>query len=265
VTRFSIVTVCLNDAEGLVSTLRSVVRQTFSDFQFVVQDGGSTDATNDIVHDFGDWIEIYRSEPDSGIFQAMNRGLSLCTGDYTIFMNAGDMFESVETLAEVAPQIAPEDDLVAGLAIATETGRVHSYNPPNLFWRGSTFDHQATFARTSILQKFGFDESLRITGDLDLFSRLRLDGIQVRRIPTVVCRKPFEQGASSSFMARFPERYSVLMRHFGDMYPVDAALAGDLARYLAQTYGLVESEWGMEAMDVRSLLTLRETLERLSR
>lgn len=264
-TRFSVVTVCFNDADALLTTIRSVVRQSFGEYQFVVQDGGSTDATNDIVSGFGDWIDVYRSEPDRGIYQAMNRGLGACTGAYTIFMNAGDRFEAPDTLLEIASQIADEDDVVAGLAVESETGKVHTYNPPDLFWKGSTVDHQATFVRTSLLQRFGFDESLKVGGDLDLFSRLRVAGVEVRRIPTIVCRKPFQQGASSSFMARFPERYSILMRHFGEHYPVDAALAGDLAKYLAREYGLVEGEWGLEAMNVKSLLDLHETLQQLSR
>jgi glycosyltransferase involved in cell wall biosynthesis len=264
VTKFSVVTVCFNDAEGLLSTIRSVVGQRLSDFQFVIQDAGSTDATNDIVSRFGNWIDAYSSEPDRGIYERMNRGLSACTGEYTIFLNAGERFESPDTLSEVASQIADEDDLVAGLAIASETGKVYPHNAPDLFWKGSTFDLQATFGRTRVLQTFGFDESLRVDGELDLFSRLRVASVPVRRIPTVVCRKPFQQRASSSFMAQFPERYSILMRYFGELYPVDAALAGDLAKYLVREYGLVEGEWGMEAMNVGALLDLRDTLERLS-
>ena len=93
-TTFSIVTVCYNSAAALVGTAKSVFDQAFSGLEYIVQDRASSDVTVDVVKTFGDWVDDFQSEPDGGVYQAMNRALSRCTGAFTLFLNPGDRFAS---------------------------------------------------------------------------------------------------------------------------------------------------------------------------
>lgn len=259
-TTFSIVTVCRNDADALVPTIRSVVNQTHGDLQYVVQDGGSTDATEALVKGFGDWVDVYASAPDSGIYQAMNRAVAHCTGAYTLFINAADYLVSRTTLAELSGQMQMDDDVVTGQAIEAETGKQHPFRAPNMYWAGMTFDHQAAVVRTDLLRENPFDESLRISGDFEFFSRLRLQGRTFRSIPLPICRKPYATGASASFIARFRERFGIAMTHFGDRHPVAFTLTGELIRFMVSEYGIRHRMDELEAMSVDELVRLSDEL-----
>ena len=88
----SIITVCYNAAHLLAKTVESVIEQTYKNIEYIVVDGNSTDNTNDIIAQYRNKISTYLSEPDSGIFDAMNKGISMAKGDLIIFLNAGDYF-----------------------------------------------------------------------------------------------------------------------------------------------------------------------------
>jgi len=261
VVTFSIVTVCRNDADALVPTIRNVVGQRFTDFQYVIQDGGSSDVTPSVVAGFGDWVDVFVSEPDTGIYQAMNRAVRLCTGRYTLFINAADMLFSLTTLAELAEQLEEGDDIVTGQSLAVETGKPHPFRPPEMFWAGMTFDHQAAVIRTDLLKQHPYDESLHISGDFDFFSRLRKEGANFRSIAQTICRKPYAVGASASFVARFRERFGIAMRNFGDVYPVEQTLKGELIQYMIKQCGVPHLKAKLETMSVPDILVLHDALQ----
>ncbi len=261
---FSIVTVCFNDAEALAPTIRSIVGQSFSDFQYVIQDGGSSDDTAGVVKSFGDWVDVFTSEPDGGIYPAMNRAVQRCTGTYTLFINAADMLAGPDVLADLAGQLAAGDDIVTGQSIAVETGRPHPFRAPDMFWGGMTFDHQAAVVRTDLLKQFPYDEALRISADFDFFCRMRLRGASFRSIPLAICRKPYAMGASASFIVRFRERYGVAMRHFGDAYPVEETLTRELVQHMVKTFDAAHLKAHMETLKVDALLKLHDELESLT-
>ena len=90
--KISVITINLNNAEGLRRTLDSVFRQTTHDFELVVVDGASTDGSVELIHTYADRIDRWVSEPDGGIYNAMNKAVAMATGEYVIFMNSGDTF-----------------------------------------------------------------------------------------------------------------------------------------------------------------------------
>ena len=261
---FSIVTVCRNDAEALASTIRSIGAQTFSSFQYVIQDGGSSDHTEAVVRGFGDWVDVYRSEPDSGIYQAMNRAVQACIGKYTLFINAADTLFAPDTLAEMATKLYPDDDVVTGVSIALETGKSHPFRAPDRYWTGMTFDHQAAFIRTELLKRHPHDETLRISGDYDVFCRLRLAGAKFRQVDQPICRKPYSTGVSASFIGRFRERFAIAVRHFGVSFPVEQTLKGELIEYISRQFDADHLTARMEGMTVADLLALHDELERIT-
>src|ERR1035437_595442 len=99
--KLSIITVNLSNATGLRKTIESVISQTFTDYEYLIIDGGSTDGSLDIIKEFADRMSYWVSEPDGGIYNAMNKGIAWATGDWIIFMNSGDVFRNIEVLENV--------------------------------------------------------------------------------------------------------------------------------------------------------------------
>ena len=103
--KFSIITICYNAAAVIERTLQSVTGQSWADKEYIIVDGASKDSTLDIVGKYREGIDILVSEPDKGLYDAMNKGLKLATGDYVLFMNAGDRFHEDTTLEQIASQV----------------------------------------------------------------------------------------------------------------------------------------------------------------
>lgn len=261
VMKISIVTVCYNDSYALVPTLLSIGKQTYDDIEVIVQDGASTDGTPEIVKMFGNWITKYESKPDTGIYQAMNRAIEKCTGEFAVFMNAADRFLTPTSLEELVAEITPRDDVIYGYSQSEETGQVHKYRPENMYWAGMTFDHQATAVKTSLLKKHKYREGLKISGDYDLMSRMRLSGANFRQIDKVVAIKPFEYGASSGFVDRFRDRYNVALQHFGEEYPVRSTLLNELVNHVVVAYGAEFKREELLRMEVEEILAFVDKLD----
>jgi glycosyltransferase involved in cell wall biosynthesis len=179
----SIVTVTLNDLPNLIMTARSVAAQDFPDKEYIICDGASTDGTLAQLPELG--ADKYISEPDHGIFDAMNKGLSLCSGDFICFLNAGDTFYAPEVLRQVAAAIHRHRDtsLFYGDVYFKNSIRPFSVQPDRLtsflLYRG-TVCHQAWFVKADIYHTLGgFDPHLTFTGDYDALCRM----FHVHRVP----------------------------------------------------------------------------------
>ena len=88
--KISIITVNYNDREGLKKTIESVINQTWQDFEFIIIDGGSTDGSREVIEQYKDKIDYWISEPDKGIYNAMNKGIKAASGEFLLFLNSGD-------------------------------------------------------------------------------------------------------------------------------------------------------------------------------
>jgi len=183
-TIFSIITVCLNAKKEIVPTSLSLKTQVFQNFEWIVIDGGSVDGTLDFLAG-NDRITTYVSEPDSGIYEAMNKGIRLAKGNYCLFLNAGDYLFDNYVLYNVANSLG--GDLIVGRmhVVAppeskkkTKTKRYDTQNihtKEYLYYR--SLPHQATFIRRSVFDRFGeYDTSYKIIGDHDFFTRVLLNG-----------------------------------------------------------------------------------------
>lgn len=260
--RFSVITIVRNDPVGVIRTLQSVFSQSYKNFEVIVQDGASTDETSDVLRGFGDWIDSLVIEKDGGIYDAMNRALRRATGDYLIFMNAADLFVDGHVLEKVATMIDPEnDDIFAGQALSDETGKVHTYRPPHLFWLGSTIDHQAAFIRTTLMKQLEYDQSYKIAGDLHFFTRARQGGANIRHERIFVARKPFSVGVSSDFTDRVNDRLSMLEEAWGDKHPVRQTITKEVAADLRKTFAISEDYFPEQP--IQDMLRLRGEWMRL--
>lgn len=170
---FSIITVCYNAEKTIRETIESVLMQEWKNFEYIIIDGASTDSTVDLVRQYAamdDRIE-WHSEPDSGIFNAMNKGISYANGNMLYFLNAGDALHSGDVLGKVA-EVAVQSDIVIGdIAFKTEHGlREQKYSVgselrENLE-RGRMVCHQVIFAAPDCLEQ-GFDERFKFCADYD--------------------------------------------------------------------------------------------------
>ncbi len=174
--KLSVVTVCLNDKDGAERTLRSLFSQSFDDFEHIVIDGGSTDGTLDVFEKYRDKIDKFVSEKDEGIYDAMNKGVSLAEGEYVFFLNAGDWLVSRNSLERAfAPPPAAEIVYFDAL-IETPKGRLVRKPSPSklsdLFMYLDTIPHQNSFTAKKLFDRAGlFDKKYKIAADYEFFLR----------------------------------------------------------------------------------------------
>ena len=145
--KFSIITINYNNKDGLEMTINSVLGQSFQDFEYIIIDGGSTDGSIDVIKKYKSRIDYWVSEPDKGVYNAMNKGIGKATGEYINFMNSGDAYHLPSALETIA-EMHSEADIIIGGYYETEKGVSHTIPPQNvtlLTLMKYTINHQATF------------------------------------------------------------------------------------------------------------------------
>ena len=174
----TIITVCRNHAQELERTIRSVESQTWQEKEYLVIDGASTDDSLDVIKAHEASITRWVSEPDQGIYDAMNKGVKMAQGEWVIFMNAGDTFAGDDTLQRVFGN--PQDaDVIYGDVIKGEL--VKKAEAPRNAHR-MFYCHQSAFVRTSCLREFPFDIRHRMSADFKQVKQLYLNGKRFRQL-----------------------------------------------------------------------------------
>lgn len=163
--KVSVITVNFNNKPGLERTLKSVVAQTCRDFEYIIIDGGSTDGSKDVIEDFHRHQSLpgfkYVSEPDKGIYDGMNKGITMATGEYLLFMNSGDCFSSEHVIAMFNNKQIHTADLIVGRQHYIRNGkksvcrRTFAEEVNERFLISNTLPHQATFIKRELMQKVG--------------------------------------------------------------------------------------------------------------
>lgn len=180
--KVSIITVVYNAAETVRDCLESVLGQTYPHLEYVVIDGGSTDGTADIVRSYGAKIAQFVSEPDQGIYDAMNKGIALATGDIIGLLNADDLYRHADVIAHVVDRLnqTGSDAVYSDMVYVdrVDTSRVVRYwrgglYPANGFLWGWMPAHPTLFLRRSVYEQYGlFTTALRSAADYELMVRV---------------------------------------------------------------------------------------------
>lgn len=178
--RFSIITVCYNAEKEIRETILSVLGQTYIDYEYLIIDGASSDRTLVIAKELSKNVNVsvtIVSEPDSGIYDAMNNAVRLAKGEFVIFLNAGDYFVNKYVLGKIADALKPEDDIIFGdhYSIIMNKRRLHPAIHKNEIGR-TLFCHQASATRRSLLVERLFNTEFRILADCDFFDASFLAG-----------------------------------------------------------------------------------------
>lgn len=210
----TVITVCFNAAAVIEKTIRSVLEQQYDNLEYLIIDGASRDGTLDIVRRYQDRISRVVSEPDRGLYDAMNKGIGLATGEWILFMNADDVFVDPLVVADAAAFMAqhPEADAVFGnteqiLEHGTYTIRSETpYREHKI-----TFCHQSIFVRTDVLRTHPFDLRYRYAADYEQLSHFYLEGRHFVHFDRTVARMEMRGGTTfDNTIASAEELYAII-------------------------------------------------------
>jgi glycosyltransferase involved in cell wall biosynthesis len=216
----SIITVNLNNFTGLKKTIKGVFEQTWKDFEFIVIDGGSNDGSKEFIESQNDKITYWVSEPDTGVYNGMNKGIVASRGEYLLFLNSGDYFYDEFVLEKINPTVKEEDLIYFNVKIRGNSNNTVSY-PPQLRFsdlRYGTICHQAVFIKRKLFEKVGpYDESLKIVSDWKFFIlalfKYNCSYRGVNKILTIYDTEGISAAESSKAVIA-AERNEVLNKHF---------------------------------------------------
>ncbi len=227
--RISIITVCFNEKK-IEATCQSIVCQNWRDFEWIVVDGGSTDGTVDILNKYRDHMSVFISEKDSGIYNAMNKGISHAQGEYLIFMNGGDYFLDPYALERVfAHNTWKEDIIYCDALFLKKDGSTllrefkDSQTDLSEFLAYSSFAHQATFIRRNLFEQYGgYNEKHKIVSDWEKW----IEFIVVHHATCKHCNRIVAihnyNGISSQFTKEhLDERANVLTQYYPGKFNSD--------------------------------------------
>ena len=237
--KFTVVTCTYNAERELQRTLDSVQRQTFCNIEHIIMDGGSKDKTLAMVRAYQHKCAVGEnaheivvvSEPDKGLYDAMNKSIDMATGDYLVFMNAGDVFPSGDTLEFVEGCVGEGEELPGVLYgdtdIVNDESRFLCHRrlspPKRLSWRsfkwGMLVCHQSFYARTDIAKQVHYDLSYRFSADVDWCIRIMKESAR-RRLPlrnvNAVVTNFLDGGMTTqNHRASLRERFRVMCVHYG--------------------------------------------------
>jgi cellulose synthase/poly-beta-1,6-N-acetylglucosamine synthase-like glycosyltransferase len=204
----SIISVVYNGAEGLPSTIESVLRQERDDLEYIVIDGGSTDCTVELLRSYGDRIDYWMSASDAGIYDAMNKGIALARGQFVYHLNVGDELQRIPKLFD-EPVLA--DTMCIAGVVQTAQGGLHVPSVGTALKFHNTLHHQGCFYRKT--RELHYDVSYKVFSDFDLNQRILSGRNRVALSPEIVATH--DVGGISHTTNRFFEVYDIVRKNFG--------------------------------------------------
>lgn len=220
--KLTIITINFNHKAGLKRTIGSVVNQTFTDYEWIVVDGGSTDGSKELLERYQEHFAWWCSEPDDGVYNAMNKGIKHATGEYINFMNAGDLFASPTILDEILSKPHNADVLYGRMVVGAIDGDEYWSNmmKPRLRWfdfYNCTLNHQSTFTKREMFLKHGlFDESYKVYADWRHFAQIiGVEKVTSEYIPLII--SIYEGGGISATQAETCKKELARLRQ--EVYP----------------------------------------------
>ena len=221
--RISVVTICYNAYEELCHTLRSVAAQEYPHVEYIIVDGASTDDSHKLFEEYKAHIDVLISEADKGIYDAMNKGIKVATGDYICFMNAGDTFHSPTTLTEVFAQVGTSTpDVIYGETDLVDTDRSflrhRRLSAPEVltkdsFLWGMLVCHQSFYPRRDIVPLY--DLSYRFSSDFDWCIRILKESKHNHNTHLILTDYLSEGVTTQNHKASLQERFHIMRRHYG--------------------------------------------------
>lgn len=201
--KISVITVCYNAVNEIERTMLSVLNQTYRNIEYIVIDGGSTDGTVDIIKKYTDRLAHWVSEPDKGIYDAMNKGINVATGDYINFMNAGDSFFESNVLKSVVNFIENDAIIVYGQVMKVYN-RFQFVSPVGQveldgLKQNVRLPHQGMFTKSKYQKSHLFDTAYRSAADYNFYYHAHfIDNCKFQFLPIIVANYDSETGMSKT-------------------------------------------------------------------
>lgn len=248
--KFSIVTINYNNANGLRQTMDSIISQRCDNYEWIVIDGGSTDGSEQLIQENSCLFAYWCSEPDKGVYDAMNKGISHTTGEYIIFMNSGDVFFD-EYVLEKVQTYRPTAEVVYGNWTWKYNDEkeipVNAPDTVNLaFFLRTNICHQAIFVSGENIRAKGFDLEFPFYADWAKWIEMMVNGCSFQHIPVSICR--YEMGGMSDANRKKAElELEQIQRKYLPKYilaikdEIDIANTVNESKVLKDTYRLVTS------------------------
>jgi len=218
----SIITVVFNSKNLLEKTIQSVINQDYRNVEYIIIDGGSKDGTVDIIKKYNDKIAYWISEPDNGLYDAMNKGIQQAKGDYLWFINSGDQIYSDETLRLIIDGGKTYADVFYGLTVmidinGKEIGNRRLKPRENLTWKslrmGMLISHQSIIARKSIIPFY--DLKYRFSADFDWMIKVLKKADSVK-YTNLILSKFLDGGLTKqNILPGLKERFRIMCNNYG--------------------------------------------------
>lgn len=186
--KISIITIVLNDKQNIGKTIQSVLTQNV-EREYIIIDGGSADGTLEIIEKYKDNIDILISEKDNGIYDAMNKAVSLSSGEWICFINSGDKIYSKDTLQSIEHKLSKDVDVFYGdweVRYKNKSRKAKANKKLDDIWKGMIFSHQSCLVRKETLLKNPFNINNSIAADFELFYSLFKQGYNFQYIPITI-------------------------------------------------------------------------------
>ena len=258
--KITIITVCFNAVSSLEETIQSILQQSYKDYEFIIVDGASTDGTLKIIDRYKKHIDTLISEKDSGIYNAMNKGLKQAKGEYIFLLNAGDRFFAENTLEKMFHS-DPTADIIYGDVIMEKSDDVfvRKFHPSKmnvLYGFNQTICHQAIFIKNSLYKSLGsFNEHYKISGDYEFFLRVMVSKkFSFQYIPEIVSIYDLSGVSTRNRDIAGKERKESAKSHYGYFTRVRYAVLFQLGRFLSRYFPVLKQYVGYRKTFTRDLL-----------
>lgn len=219
--KLTVITVVYNDAKNIDRTMLSVLNQTFPGIEYILIDGGSTDGTIEVIKKYSSKLAYFISEPDKGIYDAMNKGLVQATGQFVLFMNSGDEIYAPYTVEEVFGSSDSGDIYYGETEMFSENwqslGRRRHQAPVIFDWKsfrqGMNISHQAIYIKRSLTQPF--DLRYKYSSDIDWIIRSAKKASNIVNTRMYVAKYLVGGMSKKRHLASLQERYAILSKYYG--------------------------------------------------
>ncbi|MFD1629054.1 glycosyltransferase family 2 protein [Pseudopedobacter beijingensis] len=218
----SVITVVYNDEKNIERTIKSILRQTYPHIEYIVVDGASNDNTLNIINKYKDQIAKIISEPDKGIYDAMNKALKIASGDYLLFMNSGDEIYADNTVSDLFSLI-PDADIYYGETEMINDkleslGRRRHQAPDNFTWKGFKYGmsicHQAIYAKRSLADYYD-NEHYQLSADIDWILNIAKKSKKIVNANVYVAKYLVGGMSKKKHWQSLKERYRILRKFYG--------------------------------------------------
>ena len=202
--KVTVVTAVLNDAGHIEQTILSVISQTDIEIEYIIVDGGSKDGTLELIGKYKDKISLLISEPDRGVYDAMNKGIKYSTGDFVYFLNSGDVLLNPSILSKIKLEELKERNAIIYGNVVVAYGNIEALEKPRPFFnskikfKGIGICHQSMFFPGELIRNEKYDLSYKIAADYDLVYRLWRKGTEFLYKDITIAKYDWGKGISSN-------------------------------------------------------------------